>query len=363
MTDILSLKCFQWFILRKNIRCSGRRAGKCRYVGFEMGPRMKFSSKLLYAIAAFCFVSGSYAQQLPAEQSSIAAFQAFEGPQDQDYKLGCGDEISVSVMTRPELSGKHVIGPDGRITLPYAGSIVVADLTRDAAAADIRTALAKYFVDPAVVVGVDVYSSDHVLVLGAVEHPGLMTFDEPPTLLSVVSRAGSAVQVSSAIQSKPTGVPERIAVYRGNKSILWVDFKKLLEDGNPMVQMRLQRNDVIYVPSPNERYVSIFGEVLHPGLVQLQDDSTLAQMLAEVGGVVTDRSGRLPKIQIIHDFKGSTEIVPYEDILKSKPISLKLQAGDIIYVPQSTFERVAVTFEKISPLISIATIGTLIDHP
>jgi polysaccharide export outer membrane protein len=295
----------------------------------------------------------------------MTAFQAFEGARDQEYTLGSGDQISVSVMTRPDLSGKHTIGPDGRITLPYAGSILVADLTREAAAAAIRAALMKYFVDPIVVVGVDVYTSNHVLVLGAVEHPGLMTFDEPPTLVSVVSRAGmagSVVQSTSAIQGKPTGVPERVAIYRGNKTILWADFKKLLEDGNPMVQMRLQRNDVIYVPSANERYVSVFGAVLHPGLLQLQDGATLAQMLAEVGGIVTDKSGRLPKIQIVHDYPGSTETVAYEDILTAKPIGLKLQAGDIIYVPESKFERLAVTFEKISPLISIATIGTLIER-
>ncbi len=213
-------------------------------------------------------------------------------------------------------------------------------------------------------VGVDVYSSDYVLVMGAVEHPGPMMFDEPPTLLSVISRAGmQSAQTPSAIQAKPVGVPERVALFCDNHTIAWESFKKLLEGGDPEIRKPLKRNVVIYVPSPNERYVSVIGEVVHPGMVQLQDGSNLIEMLTEAGGILTDKSGRLPKIQIIHEYDRSVEIVPYEDVLLSKKINLALQTGDIIYVPESKFSRVAVTFEKISPLLGVATIATIIDHP
>jgi polysaccharide export outer membrane protein len=98
--------------------------------------------------------------------------------------------------------------------------------------------------------------------------------------------------------------------------------------------------------------------------VQLHDGSTLAQMLAEAGGILSDKSGRLPKIQIIHEYKGSIETVPYENILEAKSIpKVSLQTGDIIYVPESKFSRTAVTFEKISPIINLATIATLINRP
>jgi polysaccharide export outer membrane protein len=329
-----------------------------------MGSGMKrFRSRLIYSAWALSFLTGGFAQLPTPASGSNAALQACEAPRDEEYKLGRGDQISVEVLGFTNLSGKHTIGPDGMITLDLAGSIKVADLTREKAAASIRDALSPYYRVTAVIVGVDVYTSDYVLVLGAVEHPGLMTFDEPPTLLSVISRAGMAPQTSATVQVKPIGVPERVAVFCDSQTILWEDFKKLLESGKSDVQMRLKRNAVVYVPSPNERYVSVFGEVLHPGVVQLQDGATLAEMLAEAGGIVTDKSGRLPKIQIIHEYTGSVETVAYQDILQSRKFTLALQTGDIIYVPESKFSRAAVTLEKISPLISIATIGTLIAHP
>jgi|ERR1700722_2743956 polysaccharide export outer membrane protein len=314
-------------------------------------------------IAMYVGLSGQAQQSSPASPSAVASLQAFEGTGDEEYRLGCGDQISIMVVGHAEATGKQIVGPDGIVTLPYVGGVKVSDLTRGDAAKAITQALTPFYQNPSVVVGVDVYSSNTILILGAVAHPGLMQLDGPATLLSVMSRAGMGIEGASTIVGKPTGVPERVAVFRGNQNIIWTDFKQLLEDARPELQMRLRKNDVVYVPSPHERYVSVFGEVLHPGLVDLQNGSTLVQLLAESGGIVTDRAGRYPKIQIIHEFTGSIQTVDYADILQSKKIELKLEDGDIIYVPQSKFERVAVTFTKISPLISIATIATLIQHP
>jgi polysaccharide biosynthesis/export protein len=314
-------------------------------------------------IALFSSLSSQAQPSSPASPSAAASLQAFEGTDDEEYKLGPGDQISIMVVGHAEATGKQIVGPDGRITLPYVGSVKVTGFTRDEAANEITQKLTKFYVNPSVVVGVDVYSSNNIMVLGAVAHPGLMQLDGPATLLSVMARAGMTIESAGTIVGKPTGVPERVAIFRGNQNIMWTDFKQLLENADPRLQTKLRKNDVVYVPSPHERYVSVFGEVLHPGLVDLQDGSTLVQLLAESGGILTDRAGRHPKIQIIHEFTGSIQTVDYADILQSKKIELKLEDGDIIYVPQSKFERVAVTFTKISPLISIATIATLIQHP
>ena len=53
--------------------------------------------------------------------------------------LGPGDEIAVSVAGRPELSGSHIVGPDGRITLPVVGTVVVGEKSRDDAAQAVST--------------------------------------------------------------------------------------------------------------------------------------------------------------------------------------------------------------------------------
>ena len=144
-----------------------------------------------------CFGLSSQAQQpSPASPSAIASLQAFEGTGDEEYRLGCGDQISIMVVGHAEATGKQIVGPDGIITLPYAGGVKVSDLTRGEAAKTITQALTPYYGNPSVVVGVDVYSSNNLLVLGAVAHPGLMQLDGPATLLSVMTRAGMAIESS-----------------------------------------------------------------------------------------------------------------------------------------------------------------------
>jgi polysaccharide export outer membrane protein len=328
---------------------------------------MKFNAGLLYSALALSFPASGHAQiptAVPSQSSDPLA--ACEAPSDEAYRLGFGDQISIVVNDNdPKLSSKQTVGPDGRISISLSGSIEVAGSTREEAAAMIQAALLKNYNPPlTVVVGVDVYTSDYVTVMGAVDHQGPMPFTEPPTLLSVISRAGTGASAASGGIVGTSGVvPDRVALFCG-QTVAWEDFKLLLEQDDPNIRKPLKRNITVYVPSPNDRYVIIFGEVVRPGMVQLHNGATVTQMLAEAGGIVTDKAGRLPKIQVIHDYKGSIETVSYEDILQAKNENkVALQTGDIIYVPESKASRAAVTFEKISPLISIATISTLITHP
>src|SRR5580698_5720641 len=116
------------------------------------------------------------------KKNPIEILKELEPPADAPYELGRGDEITVEVIGRPELTNKHVIGPDGKITLPVAGSVEIANKTREDAAKAIQTALSNFYESVDVSVGVEHYSSNRVLLLGAVEHPGVMTFDGTPLL-------------------------------------------------------------------------------------------------------------------------------------------------------------------------------------
>ena len=109
----------------------------------------------------------------------MTQLQAMEPPANEEYQLGGGDEITLEFAGRPDISGKHIIGPDGRITLPMAGAITLAGLTREQAAQSIDQAMSKFYTNISCIVGVDKYGSNRVLVTGYVEHPGIMYFDQP----------------------------------------------------------------------------------------------------------------------------------------------------------------------------------------
>jgi polysaccharide export outer membrane protein len=305
----------------------------------------------VYALA----LAPASAQQTPADPqlkpNPLETLRNFEPAADEEYRLGKGDEITVDFAGRPELAAKLVVGPDGRITLPLAGDVMLAGQTRAEAAKAIETALSSYYTNLAAQVTVTKYTANKVLVLGAVEKPGVVTFDGTPTLLEALSRAGLETGPNKAAQ-----IPERCAIYRGHDEVVWVDLKTMIDAGNSMADLRLRRDDVVYVPNGGERFVSVLGQVQHPGAVPLTGTSTLASVLAAAGGF-TEAGGNKPHIQIVDPASGTSRIVSFNDLLNpAKALEIVPKPGEIIFVPQSGFFRATYMVERLSPVITAAAL-------
>ncbi len=56
----------------------------------------------------------------------LETLRNFEPSANEEYRLGRGDEITVDFAGRTDLTAKLVVGPDGRITLPLAGDLMLA---------------------------------------------------------------------------------------------------------------------------------------------------------------------------------------------------------------------------------------------
>jgi polysaccharide export outer membrane protein len=335
------------------------------------------------ALSLFVFGSASLAAQAtpdPAAPETAAphtsddpkltirseeALKNFEPPANAEYELGAGDEISLDFPGRPELTaaGKQVIGPDGRITLPLAGGIHVADLSRSAAQKAIVDALAPYYNDLTVTVRVDKYSSNRVQVLGYVQHPGQILFDETPTLLDAIGRAGLIVPVvKEGVSSANIGssIPESCTIYRGDSEAINVDLRKLLMNGNRLSNLRLKRNDLVYIPQPKESFVSVLGEVGKPGTIALTRDSTLTSILSEAG-CCGEGGGFNPEIQILQPSTNKTYKVKYKDIMTLKgQTEYPLHSGDVIIVPKSGLYKATWILQRISPVATMVSLAALV---
>jgi polysaccharide export outer membrane protein len=295
--------------------------------------------------------------------SPLKALEKFEPAANEQYALGPGDEISLDFPGRPELSGKKVVGPDGRITLPLAGPISVADKTRSEAAKTVVAALSDYYQDLMVTVNIDKYGSNRIVLIGAVKNPGVLYFDTTPTLLDVVARGGLMPAAATAGATGGTGgaasstaavrdgIPDRCAIYRGNDQVIWVDLKMLLQSGNSMADMRLRRNDIVFVPSEQQLFVSVLGSVSHPGAVALTPESTLTSVLAQAGGL---SEGASSKVQVIQPSTGKSQTVSFKSLVSLQGINeVTLHGGDVVYVPASGFFKATYVIQRLSPGASI----------
>jgi polysaccharide export outer membrane protein len=285
----------------------------------------------------------------------LEALKNFEPSEDEEYRLGKGDEIVVDFAGRPEMQTRLIVGPDGRITLPLAGELMLAGRSRSEASRLIASSLEKYYAHLDVQVTVSKYTANRVIVLGAVAQPGVVNFDGTPTLLEALTRSGLASDTK-----KTHALPERCAVYRGREQVVWVDLKALIDSGNPLADLRLRRDDVIYVPSGTDRFISVLGEVQHPGAVQLLNSSTLASVLADAGGF-TEKAGNTPHIQIVDPQSGASRTLSFRDVLNpAKSQEITLRSGEIIFVPQSGFSHATYYLQRLSPIFQLSSLSYLV---
>jgi polysaccharide biosynthesis/export protein len=283
----------------------------------------------------------------------IKALQAFEPAADEEYELGPGDEISLDVPGHPELTGKHIVGPDGRVTLPIAGTVDVANKTRLGASQSIKEALTPYYTDVTVTLGIDKYGSNRILILGNVQHPGVLYYDSTPTLLDAIARGG----LLSTSTSKD-GLPDRCIIYRGNDQSVTVDLRSLLQSGNALADMRLRRNDIVFVPAQKDEFVSVMGQVNHPGAVPLTPELSLHLAIAQAGGF-TDSAGK--NITIVQAATNKTIVISYNQMMSPNgDREITLHAGDIIAIPKSGFSKVTAVVNKLSPIATMVTLGALL---
>ena len=284
-------------------------------------------------------------------------FEASQPGADDEYLLGGGDDIVVTVSGRPELSGPHLIGPDGRITMPVIGTVNIGEKSRDNAAKAIDAALSNYYSgELSSTVQVTKYGSNHILLLGAIEHPGVITFDQPPTLLEAVTRGGAVLNADKTVQTA-----RKCVIYRGDDKVMNVNLSERFDSRKALNDIRLRRNDIVYIPEDQESLISVLGEVTHPGPTRLNSNSTLFTLLSSVGGI-TEKAGN-PLIQVITPSTGRIQTVKFNDLLHPPAgTDIALRDGDVIYVPRSGLAKTGFFLQQISPIATMGTVFSLGSH-
>jgi len=120
----------------------------------------------------------------------------------EEYTVAPGDRLDVNVLEDPTLNRTVLVRPDGKISMPLAGTIAVGGRTPEEVSAIVRSRLAKQFVSPPnvtvalAVVGNAAQADEALLpafyVVGEVSKPGRYAFEaeQPVSVLQALSIAG-----------------------------------------------------------------------------------------------------------------------------------------------------------------------------
>ncbi|MGB7923403.1 MAG: polysaccharide biosynthesis/export family protein [Pyrinomonadaceae bacterium] len=160
-----------------------------------------------------------------------------------NYYLGPEDVISVTVFGQDRYSKSGItVPPNGKISYPLVGSILVAGKTTEQIEVELTKRLDEYIIDPKVSVALDKAMSSRYSVLGDVGQPGIKTMSRRVSILEALAEAGGVL---------PTGDKKKVVILRrqadGNVKPIPINFKEI-ESGTAKEMAYLVPGDQVVVP-------------------------------------------------------------------------------------------------------------------
>ena len=107
------------------------------------------------------------------------------------YSIGPGDVINVSITDVGDIDGSYTISPNGDVTIPYVGQVVIDGKTKEEAQSFINDVLKTFYQEPETIVKIEQYNSAYVYITGAINRPlAILLSEQPLKILDALIRAG-----------------------------------------------------------------------------------------------------------------------------------------------------------------------------
>ena len=145
----------------------------------------RFSSRLL--IAVVISASTPVGAEINTEQAQST--QAPDNYENEQYKVGSGDLLKITIFNQEELSGEYLINGAGQIALPLIGDINAKDITvKQVEQGNANKLKPDYLLNPRV--NVQVLNYRPFYILGEVKEPQSYPYVDGMTYLNAVAIAG-----------------------------------------------------------------------------------------------------------------------------------------------------------------------------
>ena len=124
------------------------------------------------------------------------------------------------------------------------------------------------------------------------------------------------------------------------------------------LNIRLARNDMVYLPDNGDGLVYVLGEVKRPGAFRLTPTMSFLDAFSQAGGTTDNASEN--KVEVIRSVSGVQREIRLSDLLAGpERLNFALQEGDIIYVPRRNMAKFGYILAQTSPLSAFAVLATV----
>lgn len=173
----------------------------------------------------------SAAKELPASDAPAAPVDP------KTYRIGPEDIISIMVWREKEMSGMFIVRPDGRITLPLAGELTVADLSPLEVQDKVTELYSKFINKPEVSVALARVGSKKYYLVGQVLKAGIFPLVVPITILEAINASGGFQEYANK---------KKIVILRGDQRLKF-NYEDVIKGKKMEQNIPVQNGDHIIV--------------------------------------------------------------------------------------------------------------------
>ncbi len=211
-------------------------------------------------------------------------------PTPQDFKLGPGDEVILSLWGESNSRQSFTINKEGLIYYENIGFINISNKTIEEAENILIDELSKIYSTLAdknnstkLMLELGRIKSINVYFSGQVNDPGISLVHPFSDIISALIQAGGV---------NSNGSLRQIQLIRSNNTIYNFDLYSFFVGGkNDFKNIRIIDGDVIHIPVVNKR-VKIEGEVINPKFYELLNTDSLSNLINYSGGLTALASSK-----------------------------------------------------------------------
>jgi protein involved in polysaccharide export with SLBB domain len=243
---------------------------------------------------------------------------ATDVPVPSEYVIGPGDVLQLQILGATKGEYALTVGRNGEVRLPEIGPVAVAGLRYAEARELIESRVAERMIGARAVVSMGELRSITIFVTGEAESPGAYTVSSLSTITNALFATGGV---------KPIGSLRNIQLKRRGNIVATLDLYDLLLRGDSRDDLRLQSNDVIFIP-PVGSTAGVSGAIRRPAIYELKGEATTADLLYLAGGLTPEADPRMATLERIDEARERQML----DVDLTSPAgrSTRLRSGDLL---------------------------------
>jgi protein involved in polysaccharide export with SLBB domain len=305
--------------------------------GEAAAPWRRLAAALAAALLAAAPAAAQQTDSVPGQPRRPAAGAPvlLDAPVSRtEYRLGPGDELTLSITGNVNRVWTVAVTPDGSAVVPELGVVRVLGLNLDQAQARVRDLVTRFYQGVSVSLALSAARRFKVFVVGNVPEPGFQV-------------ASPATRVSELVpaQAAPGVLRRNVVVRRSGGDSLVADLVRFRQLGELEANPALLEGDVVVVSAVDD-VVSVLGRVHFPGGYEHRGGESLAELLTVANGPAGFPSNAADTIRVTR-FVGPQErefrLFSRQQAVGAEGRAFMMRPGDAVFVPELANFRVQQT--------------------